>query len=210
MIKVLIVDDHPVVREGIKKMFEKNSDVVVAGEAENEEQLWNQLKKNNYDIILLDISMPNTGGIKVLENLKRKKSNVSVLILSMHDEEQYVIRALKAGASGYVTKQSMADELLTAIRKVSRGGKYVSAGLSEEIISFLRDTTGKLPHEKLSPREREILCFFSLGKTTKEIARELSLSANTVSTYRYRIMEKMQMKNIAEIIRYALKNKLID
>ena len=210
MLRILIADDHPVVRRGLKQIIAETSDIVVAGEATNGWEVLSKVRAANYDVVLLDITMPGMDGVDVLAQLKHEKSKLPVLMLSMHPEEQYAVRALRVGASGYMTKESAPDELVVAIRKVSTGGKYVSSSLAERLASVLQENAEKLPHESLSLREYRVLCMIASGKTVSEIAKELSLSVKTISTYRFRILEKMKMKNNAELIHYAINNHLVD
>lgn len=210
MIKVLVADDHTIVREGLKQILAETSDIVVSGEAANGQEILNKIFKNDYDVVLLDISMPGKSGLDILKDLKSIKPKLPVLILSMHPEEQYAVRVLKSGASGYLTKESAPDELITAIRKVSLGGKYVSSILAEKLAFNLEKDTKKPIHETLSDREFQVMCMISSGKVISEIAEELLLSVKTISTYRARILEKMKMKNNAEITYYAIKNGLVD
>jgi two-component system invasion response regulator UvrY len=210
MIRVLVADDHPVVHEGLKKMFEKVHGIRVTGEASTGEEVLNEIEQNNYDLVLLDISMPDKSGLEILKELKRKRPDLQVLILSIHGEEQYAIRALKAGAAGYLTKKSVPDELIKAVQKISQGGKYITASLAEKMASYLEKDARKLPHETLSDREFQIMCLIAKGKIRKEIAEELSLSVDTISTYRARILEKMKMKRTVELTNYANKIHLID
>lgn len=209
MIKILVADDHPVVREGLKKMFEKVSNIRVAGEASDGQEVLNEIERNDYDLLLLDISMPGKSGLEILKELKRKRHNLPVLILSIHSEEQYAIRALKAGAKGYLTKKSVPDELINAVQEISQGRKYISSSLAERLVSYIVDDE-KLPHKTLSDREYQVMCLIAKGNKTKEIAEELSLSVNTIGTYRTRILEKMNMESTAELIHYVIENHLID
>jgi len=210
MIKILVADDHPVIHEGLKKMFEKVPDIRVTGEASTGEEVFNEIERNDYDLLLLDISMPDKSGLEVLKELKRKKPDLPVLILSIHGEEQYAIRAMKAGAAGYLTKKSISDELIRAIQKISKGTKYITSSLAEKMASYLEKVAKKLPHETLSDREFQVMYLIAKGKTRKEIAEELSLSVDTISTYRARILEKMKMKRTVELTNYANKIHLID
>lgn len=209
MIKVLIADDHTIVREGLKQIFEGISDIVVTGEAGSGPEVLEQIRKFSYDVILLDISMPGRGGLDILKQIKSEQPRLAVLILSMHPEEQYAVRVVKAGASGYLTKESASDELIAAIRKVSQGRKYISTSLAEKLAFALETHEKGRPHEGLSDREYQVLVMIASGKTVKEIANQLSLSVKTISTYRYRILDKMQLKNNAELIRYAIINRLV-
>jgi DNA-binding NarL/FixJ family response regulator len=209
LIKILIADDHVIVRTGLKQILSETSDVVVTGEAGDGNETINKVYENDYDMVLLDISMPGRGGLEVLAEIKKKKPDLPVLILSMHPEEQYAVRALRTGASGYLTKESAPEELIKAIRKVSRGGKYVTASLAERLASAIKIDVEKPRHETLSNREFQILCMIASGKTAKQISEELSLSVKTISTYRCRILNKMNMKNNAELTYYAIQNRLV-
>ena len=210
MIKILIADDHPIVREGLKQILAETSNMVVTDEASNGQGLLNKVWKKDYDVVLLDISMPGRSGLDILKQLRIERPKLPVLILSIHPEEQYAVRALKAGASGYLTKKSAPDELITAIWKVSQGRKYVSSSLAEKLAFELEIDTEKPPHETLSDREYQVMCMIASGKTVKEIAEELLLSVKTVSTHRSRILEKMKLKSNAKLIHYAIKNRLVD
>ena len=211
MIRILIADDHTIVREGLKQIIEDRTDMCVAGEARNGWEALEKVKKNNYDLVLLDISMPGPGGLDVLKQLKDDHPKLRILILSMYPEEQYAVRALRAGASGYLTKESASDELIAAIRMVHMGRKYISASIAEKLVSELggRHESEEKPHETLSDREFQVMGMIGSGKKAKEIAEELSLSVKTVSTYRSRILEKMKMKSNAELIRYAITHGLV-
>ena len=210
MIKVFVADDHPVVREGLRKIFAKTKNIVVEGEARTGQEVLNKLEKKDYDLVLLDITMPGTSWLDVLKGLKSKKPHIPVVILSMHKEEEYIFRALKSGASGYLTKESIMTELVKAVEKVHRGGKYISESLSDKLFGYFEAGTDQPPHKALSDREYDVMIRLAAGKTTSEVAEELFISINTVSTYRARILEKMKMKNVAELIRYAVKKDLLD
>ncbi|HQG33200.1 MAG TPA: response regulator transcription factor [Deltaproteobacteria bacterium] len=209
MIRILVADDHLVVREGVKQILSGLDDMVVEDEAENGKETIEKVVRGNCDIVLLDISMPGRSGLEILEEILSLKPKLPVLILSMHPEEQYAVRALRAGASGYLTKASAAHELIGAIRKVSRGGKYVTASLAEKLAMEIDTKADKQRHEKLSNREYQVMLMLASGKTVGEIAVELCLSVKTVSTYRTRIMEKMAMKKNAELTFYAMSNHLL-
>ncbi|HQN19825.1 MAG TPA: response regulator transcription factor [Syntrophobacteraceae bacterium] len=209
MIKILIVDDHPIVRRGLKQVIVEEHDMEVVAEAENAQEAFAFVRKSNCDVVILDISMPGMSGLDVLRQLRYEYPKLPVLILSVHSEEQYALRVIKAGASGYLTKDSAPDALVKAIRKVASGGKYVSPYLAERLVCDL-EASEKPLHEKLTVREFQILCMIASGKPVKEIAGELCLSAKTVSTYRIRTLQKMQMKSNAELVGYAVKNKLIE
>lgn len=209
MIKVLIADDHPIVRRGTKEIIEEAPDMVVADEASNGTEVLNKTLAGGFDVVLLDISMPGRGGMDILTELKGAKPDLPVLILSMHPEKQFAIRALKTGASGYLTKASAPYELITAIRTVSQGEKYISSSLARILASLLEENTEKKPHETLSNREYQVMCMVSSGKSVKEIADELCLSVKSISTYRTRILEKLKVKNDVELTHYAIQNKLL-
>ncbi len=210
MIKILIADDHTIVREGLKQILAETPDMVVSSEAKDGQEVLAKVAKNDYDVVLLDISMPGRSGLDVLKQLKIEHPKLPVLILSMYSEEQYAMRALRAGASGYMTKESAPDELIEAIRKVSRGRKYVSPSLAEKLAVSLELGDEKPPHEMLSDREYEVMSMIASGKTIKEIAEELSLSVKTISTYRTRILEKLNLKTNAAITHYAVQNRLVE
>lgn len=210
MISILIADDHVLVREGLKKILKSESDMTVAAEAMTAQQVFQRIKAKKPDIVLLDISMPGASGLEVLEELKRDYPKLPVLILSMHPEDRFAVRAFKTGASGYITKESAVEELVKAIRKIVGGGKYVSVTLAEKLASELETDQTKLPHELLSNREFQIMRMIAAGKKIGAIAEELSLSPSTVNTYRVRILEKMKMQNNSELMRYAIENHLIE
>ncbi len=210
MIKILVVDDHTIVRDGVKRLLVDTPDMVVADEASNGEEVINKVGNNHYDLVLLDISLPGRDGLDVLKQLKCTNPGVPVLILSMYPEEHYAVRSLRAGASGYLTKQSSSDELIGAIRKVAQGRRYITPSLAEKLAFELGDDVRKLPHEKLSDREYQVMCMFGSGKTVKEIAETLSLSIRTISTHRAHILKKMEMKNNAQLTYYAIKNALVE
>jgi two-component system invasion response regulator UvrY len=210
MIKILIADDHPVVRKGLKEIIEETPDMAVRGEASTGHEVLEKVRKGDFDIVVLDISMPGGNGLDILKQLKSEKPELSVLVLSMYPEEQYAVRVLRAGASGYLTKESAPEELIAAIRKASKGGKYISSSLAEKLAFDLEIDAERPLHETLSDREYQVMRMLASGKTAKEIAKELFLSVKTISTYRSRILEKMKMKSSAELIHYAIKHRLVE
>ncbi|MEA2144359.1 MAG: hypothetical protein QOI64_2789 [Solirubrobacteraceae bacterium] len=210
MKKILIVDDHEVVREGVKKVLGELPDTITFGEAGTAPDALRLAREQDWDVVMLDLSLGDRGGLEVLKELKQTRPRLPVLILSMHSEEQYARRAFKAGAAGYVTKDSPRAELVKAVNKVISGGRYVSAALAERLIIDLGSDTDRAPHEALSDREFEVMRLLASGKTVGEIAGMLNLSDSTISTYRARILEKMGMKNNAELTHYAIQNKLVD
>jgi DNA-binding NarL/FixJ family response regulator len=210
MINVVVVDDHAVVREGLKRIISENPGMTVTGEAGDGHEALKVIKSEPCDVVLLDITMPNKSGLDVLKQLHAESPRLPVLVLSMHSEDQYAVRVLRAGAAGYLTKESAPAKLVQAIRKVVRGGKYVSPTLAERLVMDLEADLDRPPHEILSDREYQVLCLIASGKTVTEIAEELALSVKTISTYRVRILEKLRMKNNAELTRYAIKESLVD
>ena len=209
MIRILVADDHPLVRRGLKQAIADSPDMVVAGEASNGQEVLEQVWKNEYDVVLLDLSMPVISGLDTLKQLKSQKPELVILVLSIHPEEQYAVRVLTAGASGYITKDSAAEELITAMRAVSSGKKYVSSSLAQKLASKLGGAAESLPYEILSDREYSVLRLIAAGRTKGGIAEELSLSPKTVSTYRSRILNKLGLKTDAELVRYAIENRLL-
>ncbi len=210
MIRAFIADDHAIVREGLKQIVADTPDIEVAGEARDGRQALDAISSNNYDVVLLDISMPGMNGMDVLKQISSRKPHLPILVLSIYPEEQYAVRALRAGASGFLTKDSAPEELIEAIRKVATGGTYVSRSLGEKLASRLRADTPKLPHEILSDRELEVMRMIASGKRVKDIADELFLSVKTVSTYRRRLLDKIGVKNNASLVRYAIQHHLFE
>jgi DNA-binding NarL/FixJ family response regulator len=208
--KVLIADDHAVVRRGLRQILEAEPDLEVAGEATSGAEVMDALHMQRYDVAVLDITMPGRGGLEVLHEIRQEFPELRVLILSMHPEERYALRVLKAGAAGYLTKESAADELIIALRKVAAGGKYVSPTLAERLADEIGTEISKSPHERLSDREHQILCMIASGMTVTGIASELHLGTNTVSTYRARLLGKLKLANNAELTHYAIRNRLVD
>lgn len=210
MIRLLIVDDHTIVRHGLRQVVSESADIEVAAEAGSSAEAVRLLRENTYDMVLLDISLPDKDGIETLKQIKRDKPDLPVIMLSMHGEDEFGVRALKAGASGYVHKQNAHDQLETAIRQVASGRRYISPDLAEELARSIGESSEKRPHELLSDREFDTLRMLASGKSLTEIAESLSISPKTVSVYRTRLLEKMKLKNNAEIAHYAIKNGLID
>ncbi len=210
MIKVLIADDHAVVRSGLKQILAETRDMVAAGEAADGNEVLGSIRKNQWDVVVLDISMPGRSGLEILKDLKRIRPELPVLVLSIHSEDQYALRVLRAGASGYMTKETAPDELVKAIRKVSKGGRYVSPNLAEQLAFDLVRNLEKPLYKTLSDREYEVMCSIATGKTIGEISKDLMLSPKTISTYRGRILEKMKLKTNANLTYYAIKNGLVD
>ncbi|OGU28631.1 MAG: DNA-binding response regulator [Ignavibacteria bacterium GWA2_35_9] len=210
MIKVFIADDHSLIREGFKKLLKDEMDIEVVGEAGNAKDTMEFVLKNNVDVLSLDINLPDKSGLDLLKELREFKPGLRVLILSMHPEDRFAMRVLKAGAFGYVTKESAGEELVKAIRKVHNGGKYVSATLAEKLVFEIQSGSDKPVHEILSDREFQVFQMIASGKTLAEIADSLSLAVTTVSTYRARILEKLNLHSNAELIHYAITNKLLD
>lgn len=210
MIRILIADDHAVVRAGVKTFLHGEKGMKIAGEAANGDEALELLKKKGFDLMILDISMPGRDGLEVLKDVKRLRPKLPVLILTMHPEERFAIRAFRAGASGYVTKEHASRELILAIKKISSGGKYVSEKLAETLVSELPKTVGNPPHESLSDREYRIMCLLASGENMKSIAEHLSLSYGTVFTYRKRVLKKMKLSTDVELTHYALEHGLVD
>lgn len=208
--KIMIADDHSVVRAGLKQILSEVPDISSVDEAANADELLSKVRRNTYSVIVLDIAMPGKSGLDALKEIRADFPDVPVLILSMYPEDQYAVRVLRAGAAGYMTKDSAPDELVTAIRTVARGRKYVSPSVAERLVTELDTDAEKSPHEMLSDREFQILRLIASGRTVGEIANNLFLSVKTVSTYRRRILDKMHLKNNAELTTYAIQNHLVD
>lgn len=209
MIRILIADDHTIVREGIRQCLSDATDIYIADEASSGKETLHKALTNDYDVILLDITMPDINGLDILKQLKTQKPKLKALVLTIHPEELYAMRVLRAGAAGYITKGSAPQELITAIRKVSSGGKYISLTLAEKLACEIGNDIEKPLYQTLSDREYEILLMIAVGKKLSNIAEELSLSIKTVSTYRSRILRKLNLKSNAELAIYALSNQLI-
>jgi DNA-binding NarL/FixJ family response regulator len=210
MIKIIIADDHSVVRQGVRQIISDMPNMEVRDEAENGNDLFQKVLKNHYDIIILDIKMPGTNVIDLIKNIKAHKPHMPILVLSMYPEEQYAVRVLKSGASGYLTKESAPRDLVNAVQKIADGGKYISSKLAEQLADQLGDDGDKPIHETLSDREYQVFRMISSGKSVKGISDDLNLSEKTVSTYRSRVLQKMNLKNNAELTHYAFKHGLVD
>ncbi|MBI5107570.1 MAG: response regulator transcription factor [Rhodocyclales bacterium] len=209
-IHVLIADDHAIVRQGLKQILSETEDMLVTGEADDGAEALGLARQQPWDVFLLDVSMPNRNGIDTLKQLKKEFPRLPVLILSMHPEEQYAVRALKAGASGYLTKQSAPEQLVNAIRQVASGKKYLSPAVAQQLADAISEDTEKSPHERITDREYQVLKLIAAGKTLTQIAESLNLGVATVSTYRARLLEKMGLRSTAELIRYGLEHGLAD
>jgi two-component system, NarL family, invasion response regulator UvrY len=210
VIKILVADDHPIIRRGIKQILDETPGLHVGGEASTGPELIACLERERWDVIVLDISMPGGNGIDLIGDVRRLRPEARVLILTVFSEEQYAVRALRAGAAGFLTKESAPDKLVEAVRKIAAGGRYVSPELAEALASMLAGDTGGPPHERLSNREFEVLKMIGSGKTVSEIASELGLSVKTVSTHRTRILLKMNMKTNAELTHYTVRTLLVE
>jgi len=210
MYRILIADDHPIVRQGLKHILEESGYVRSIEEAETGREVVDKIRQSPFDVILLDISMPGMSGLETLEEIKKLNPSLPVLILSMYPEEDYAVRALKTGASGYLTKKSAPDELAKAIKKIARGKRYISPALADFLAVNLTEDREKPLHESLSARELQVLRLIVAGKSIKEIAGEVSRSPKTISTFRSRILQKLDMKNNAQLFQYAIRNNLID
>jgi two-component system, NarL family, invasion response regulator UvrY len=208
--KVIIADDHSIVRAGLKQILSESHENAIIDEASDGQDLLTKINREHYDIILLDISMPGRSGLEILKQIKIEKPAIPVLVLSMHSEDQYAIRTLKAGASGYLTKDAASEKLIEAIAKVREGGKYISPSLAEKLADSFAGDMKKLPHELLSDREYQVFCKIASGKSVSDIAKEMFLNVKTISTYRRRILDKMNLKNNSELTNYALKSKILD
>ena len=211
LINVLVIDDHALIRKGLRQILDDTADIRVTGEAETGMEAIRMVREGKYEVALLDITLPDKYGIDVLRQIKLQCPTLPVLILSMHPDEQYALRSIKAGAAGYMNKQSAPSQLVTAIRQVASGRKYISGELAEQLANDLTNEKPQdAPHKILSNREYQTLCLMASGKSLSEMADIMSLSAKTVSVYRSRMLEKMQLKNNAEAVRYAINNHLIE
>ncbi len=210
MTKILVVDDHAVVRQGVKQILNEQFQGAVIGEARNADEMIDRIRKFTWDIVVLDVGMPGKSGLDALKDLKQVSPKLPVLVLSAYPEDQLARRMLKAGAAGYLTKDSAPNELVQAIRKILGGGKFVSASMAELLVANLNDQAERPLHELLSDREYQVMCLIAVGKSLKEIADDLCVGISTINTYRARILEKMQLKNNTELTHYALQNRLVN
>jgi two-component system, NarL family, invasion response regulator UvrY len=209
MLRILLADDHAVVRRGVKQILVEAFPQAVFGEVQNAHELLSLIGKEHWDIVMLDLNMPGGTGLEALKQIKQGHPQLPVLILTMFPEDQYAVRTIRAGAAGYLNKESAPEELVQAIRKILRGGKYISAAVADELVLYALDEDDQPLHKHLSDREYQVLCLIASGKEVKEISIELALSAKTISTYRARILEKMNMKTNAELTHYAIQNGLV-
>ncbi|SDW88382.1 response regulator [Nitrosomonas communis] len=210
MIRVMIADDHAIVRQGLKQILSETDDISVAGEAETGFEAITIARQQIFDVMLLDISLPDRNGIEVLKQIKKDQPDFTILMLSMHHESEFAIRAIKAGAAGYLSKQSAPMQLVTAIRQVAAGRKYITPSLAQELANAITLDTDQPLHNSLSDREYQTLCLIAAGKSLSEISTSLCLSPKTVSVYRARLMEKLKLSNNSELVRYAIKHHLVD
>ena len=210
MIKIIIADDHAIVRKGLRQILEETMEMLVAAEASNGFELLEKLRKDTFDIVILDITMPGKNGLDTLKDIKAEFPKLPVLVLSVHSEDQYAIRTLRSGAAGYINKKSAPEELIQAIQVVSSGRKYISPTVADALVTNLTPSADKPPHELLSDREYQVMCMIASGKSVSTISKDLCLSVKTISTFRAHILRKMNMKDNAEITHYAIKNQLVD
>jgi len=210
MVRVIIVDDHAILRRGLAQIINESETLKIAGEAENSAEALKLLRKTPCDVVVLDVSLPDRNGIETLKLIRKEFSRLKILVLSMHPENQYALHALKAGAAGYLTKQSAPAELVKAIEQISRNRKYVTSAVAEELANSIGDDDTETPHKKLSIREYQTLCLIASGKSLSEIGQQMAISVKTVSVYRGRVLEKMRMKHNAELTHYAIKNNIVN
>jgi DNA-binding NarL/FixJ family response regulator len=210
VIKVLVADDHAIVRRGLRQILSETQDIIVAGEAASGDEVLRHVREQRWSVVILDISLPRGNGLDMLSAIRRERPDLPVLILTVHPEEQYAVRCIRAGAAGFLTKESAPERLIEAVRKVGGGGRYVSPELAETLASVLAGQSPGAPHERLSDREFEVFKMLGSGKTVSQIAEDLALSVKTVSTHRARILKKMSMRTNAELTHYALRNHLVD
>lgn len=210
MIKVLVADDHAVVRKGLRQILAETSDILVGGEASSLPEVRQKVHEGRWDVVVLDISMPGGSGIELVSELRKLGPTPRFLVLTMHPEDQYAVRAIRAGAAGFLTKESAPEKLIEAVRKIAAGGRYVSADLAEVLASVVAGESTGAPHERLSDREFEVMKLLASGKTVSQVATDLGLSVKTVSTHRTRLLKKMNMTTNAELTHYAVKNRIVE
>jgi len=210
MIRVLVADDHPVVRIGLREILTQQRDIAVLGEAGTGAEVCKLVAQKAWDVIVLDVTLPDRSGLDVLKEIKRERPKLPILILSAYPEEEYAVRALRAGAAGYVTKKASPEELVRAVRRLAQGLRYMSPAAAEELIGALGNGLDQAPHERLSDREYQVLCLLGSGKSVGQIAQELERSVKTISTYRARILEKMEMQSNAQLVHYVLQRRLAE
>jgi two-component system invasion response regulator UvrY len=210
VIKVLVADDHAIVRRGLRQILTETPDILVGAEAASASEVRALVQQQRFSVLLLDISLPGASGLELLADVRKERPELPVLILTVHSEDQYAVRAIRSGAAGFLTKESAPERLIEAVRKVASGGRYVSEGLAERLASALAGDSKGQPHERLSDREFEILKMLASGRTVSEVAHDLSLSVKTVSTHRTRLLKKMEMKTNAELTSYAVRNHLVE
>jgi two-component system invasion response regulator UvrY len=209
MIRILIVDDHSIVRKGLRQIVAECPGMSIAGEAADGQEALEMVRQHDFDVAIVDIAMPGRGGLEVLRDLKTERPRLKIIVLSMYSEEQYAVRSLRDGASAYLTKASAPDELITAIKTVAAGKRYITASVAERLVGYLDDSPSRMAHESLSDREMQVLVLIGSGNQVKDIGQQLSLSVKTVSTYRTRLLEKMGMETTAQLIRYAIQHDLV-
>jgi len=210
MIKVLVADDHAVVRRGLRQILAETSDILVGGEAKSTPEVRQLVREQRWDVVVLDLNMPGGSGLELLGELHRENPGARVLVLTVYQESQYAVRAIKAGAAGFLTKESAPERLIEAVRKIAGGGRYISPELAETLASMVAGEAQGAPHERLSDREFEVFKMLASGRTVSQVASELTLSVKTVSTHRTRILKKMEMKTNAELTHYAVRNGIVD
>ena len=210
MIRVVLADDHTIVREGLKQLLKEAGDLTAIAEAQNGAEVMKCVRECDFDVLLLDMSMPGKSGIELIKQIRSEKPKLRILVLSMHAEEQYAVRALRAGASGYITKESASTQLVAAIRKVAGGGAVISPAVAEQVALGAMPQTEGMPHTSLSDREYQVFLMLTRGSSVTDIADQLNLSAKTVSTHKAHVMQKMTMANHSELVRYALNHRLLD
>jgi two-component system, NarL family, invasion response regulator UvrY len=209
MINVLIADDHAIVRRGLQQIISETPDLVIGGEAATAQELMDLVRAQRWDVVILDISLPGGNGIELIGEIRRERPEARVLMLTVHSEEQYAVRAVRAGAAGFLTKETAPSLLVDAVRKIAAGGRYVSAELAETLASMLAGESAGEPHQRLSDREFEVMKLLASAKTVSQVAEELGLSVKTISTHRTRILKKMNMKTNAELMQYAVRHGLV-